>query len=331
MLKNRILYLGLLAASIYFAVLFCSYTATVLLGFVVCLPILSGSSLLFLKRKLKVEIDREYDVEELGTDGEITVCIENKSLFPVLYGTCEIRWKHELSDDEHKVKLPFSVDGRQKNIVKIPVQFAHCGKLSLCVTKVHIFDYLGVFKRTKKLNVTQNIVVIPKLDGIEEESFAGADEKNVAKTYDYCGENRQELKEIREYRPGDSLKQIHWKVTAKQKKLMTKVMENTKEVDKLLCFSMLYKNGEIPDFSWYDTKVCVLAKQSMDELLANVSHGVVWYHPTFKNFFLKIVEEKTDLMELLEDVENAGIGEEHDGFEMELEQFIKREMTQSAE
>lgn len=90
---------------------------------------------------------------------------------------------------------------------------AHCGAVEAAPVKAKVFDYLGLFRfPVRKLEslrlvirpTPQKMAHIPDLDGYLSRSWRPKPGGGFAENH-----------ELRLYRPGDSLNQVHWKLTAK--------------------------------------------------------------------------------------------------------------------
>ncbi len=95
---------------------------------------------------------------------------------------------------------------------------AHCGTLAVAPQKARVYDYLGLFKLPARLCPQTLIVVRPvpvPIAGLHVPELA------LEKSWrPKPGGGLAENHELRLYRPGDSIQQIHWKLSAKTGKLI---------------------------------------------------------------------------------------------------------------
>jgi len=95
---------------------------------------------------------------------------------------------------------------------------SHCGGLTVTLERLRVCDYLGLFSFRLRCRNRKRILIRPKpvpmALGAELERIVPRAWK--PKPGGGFGENH----ELRLYRPGDSLNQIHWKLTAKTGNLM---------------------------------------------------------------------------------------------------------------
>ena len=112
-----------------------------------------------------------------------------------------------------------SITGQQWQIKSgAPLPTDHCGGLTAAPEKVWVYDYLGLIgipvrnKETKTVVVRPVPVEIPQLPDLD---------RFLARSWrPKFGGGYAENHELRLYRPGDSLNQVHWKLSAKTGKLI---------------------------------------------------------------------------------------------------------------
>jgi hypothetical protein len=112
-----------------------------------------------------------------------------------------------------------SITGQQWQIKSgAPLPTDHCGGLTAAPEKVWVYDYLGLIgipvrnKETKTVIVRPVPVAIPQLPDLD---------RFLARSWrPKFGGGYAENHELRLYRPGDSLNQVHWKLSAKTGKLI---------------------------------------------------------------------------------------------------------------
>lgn len=118
-----------------------------------------------------------------------------------------------------RLRICRSITGQQwqiKSGAALPTD--HCGGLTAAPEKVWVYDYLGLIgipvrnKETKTVIVRPVPVAIPQLPDLD---------RFLARSWrPKFGGGYAENHELRLYRPGDSLNQVHWKLSAKTGKLI---------------------------------------------------------------------------------------------------------------
>lgn len=94
----------------------------------------------------------------------------------------------------------------------------HCGALSVRIISGWIYDYLGLFRIRIRRKGTRSVVVRPKPVALDPAPDLS---RFLAQGWrPKIGGGLAENHELRLYRPGDNLRQVHWKLTAKTGKLI---------------------------------------------------------------------------------------------------------------
>lgn len=94
----------------------------------------------------------------------------------------------------------------------------HCGAYLVTAEKVRIHDYLGLFSLPVRKKDTTMVLIRPDPVAVP---ITGALKPPVVRRWKpKVGGGFGENHELRQYRPGDRLNQVHWKLTAKTRVLM---------------------------------------------------------------------------------------------------------------
>jgi uncharacterized protein (DUF58 family) len=111
------------------------------------------------------------------------------------------------------------------------IVFHKRGIYNLGKVNLKIRDVFNVIELRKNINTMNHVKVYPKIYEIIGTASGG---KDVFRDFiDFKGSNEEQftIRDVREYRQGDSLKKIHWKLSAKYGELYVKNFENIKFVD----------------------------------------------------------------------------------------------------
>ena len=133
-------------------------------------------------------------------------CVAGSKLFPRTPGESRVRFHNLLSGDRY-VGLPGE---------RVPTD--KCGRMDLSWDKIYIYDYLGLFRRKVREGYGCQVDIFPK--PIKAQLPATQSDGLVHAWRPKPGGGFAENREVRLYRPGDNLRHIHWKLTAKTGKLM---------------------------------------------------------------------------------------------------------------
>ena len=153
----------------------------------------------------------------------------------------------------------------------------HCGSITVTAEGVRICDYLGLFSFPVRCREQKIILVRPKPVGIEfprelqQSLISGWKPKS--------GGGYAENHELRPYRPGDSLNQIHWKLSAKTGSL---IIREAMEPQQGLILLTLNLRGSAPELDrklgqllWLGSKL--LEQELSFEVRCLTGEGVMTY------------------------------------------------------
>lgn len=203
MARRRILYILVLLSCTIFFWAYQKWLAWLLLLAVLCLPVLSLILSLPGMFGLKLQMTCPVIVER----GEkIWANVKNRAWFPVPQYGCL------LSVSKPLTKTAFKIRNAE------PIPTAHCGKLYYRVEKVEVSDYLGLFRFRLGTDLSGEITVRPKPVVLKQSPQMQRQLAVVWKPKP--GGGFAENHEVRLYRPGDNLNQIHWKLSAKTGQLV---------------------------------------------------------------------------------------------------------------
>ncbi len=102
------------------------------------------------------------------------------------------------------------------------IVFHQRGIYDLGMVSVKARDILQMIEFKKTVHSQNNIKVYPKIHKIKKLSFGNTDIYQDEVNLNSNIENPFMIKDIRKYSPGDSLKKIHWKISAKYQQLYVK-------------------------------------------------------------------------------------------------------------
>lgn len=151
-------------------------------------------------------------VSRIGMPAKITMQVQCR--FPVPPMDCKVRVTNGLTGESYV--------GRPGEL--IPTE--HCGKVTVSVYRSWVYDYLGLFRRA--LPESRCVChVMPKTVAAE---LPPVGQRNDSALRPKPGGGYSEHHELRLYRPGDILRNVHWKATAKTGKLIYReAMEKTRQ------------------------------------------------------------------------------------------------------
>lgn len=146
------------------------------------------------------------------------------------YTSVNVTFLSETSEVENLKPIQrYSLLPGEKYNYKTTLYCKYRGEYFAGIDKVQVSDFLGLFTITYPSPSTINVKVLPRIVRLKELVFLSEID---AKQFRISASSKPDFPdaEVRQYAPGDSMKQIHWKSSARERKLLTrKYMENPKQ------------------------------------------------------------------------------------------------------
>lgn len=214
MIKNRLIYLLLLAVSAVLFVIHGAWFYWILLLVMLALPFVS---LLFsLPSILSLRMD-------LIIPPEATVRLPVRLQ---LHATCGkwiplpgCRFQMEIAEGMTGAVQQEKYDTAAQDTTYLFTP-AHCGCYEIRVQKCRVYDVLGLWKLPHKIRRTQTVTVLPAPERPEDST--ALERLQPVAFQPKPGGGYSETHDHREYRPGDSVKEIRWKLSCKNDKLIVR-------------------------------------------------------------------------------------------------------------
>lgn len=220
MIRVKRFYIVLLLLTLAYAYLDGSVFAYSLFYSTLLSLIISLGYLIYIRRKIAIEI--RFNKDKLYTKEfcEFTIIIKNYSILPIPY--IQI-FNKTLSDFEKKFKSDAVIlEGDKNKRIKGELYFDIRGIYSFEVTEIVMKDFLYIFTTNFILKNSKNISVYPKVYSLIPKVFDGYNEMITVNSNRKNVEDESAVRDIRRYRIGDSLRNIHWKLSAKYGELYIK-------------------------------------------------------------------------------------------------------------
>lgn len=134
---------------------------------------------------------------------------------------------------------------------RYPILCDRRGLFTFGPTVMRSGDLFGIFSRETRINKEHFLIVYPKIVALEELGIPSRQLSGDIRTRNHIFEDPVLTIGVREYQPGDSLKRIHWKATARTQKLQTRLYEHTTTTDIALFLDVRTTKpavfGSVPD------------------------------------------------------------------------------------
>jgi uncharacterized protein (DUF58 family) len=160
-----------------------------------------------------------------GQEIVLEVRLENAGFLPIPQVQVELACRDEYSGQIRRLRATAMLDAKDQTVLRYAVSAKHCGLLTVWGIRIRVTDLLGVFasgwcfpdqkweisvvpkRKTPGERMELNAALMPM---VEDGSLTGR------------GNDPAAAYELRTYRSGEPLRNIHWKLTAKTDELMVK-------------------------------------------------------------------------------------------------------------
>jgi uncharacterized protein (DUF58 family) len=167
--------------------------------------------------------------EEGVTDGRRTFILElvNKGILPVASVEAEASCVNLRTGETETFSINRSLGPRRTKAVPLEVVPGHAGRYDLTVSTAIIMDPLGLWSRKVTFDGHKGMTVMPSLFDMNmiQAGIAAMPESDM-ESFKARGAVSGDMIEIREYVPGDPVRNIHWKLSEKTGKALVKVLGN---------------------------------------------------------------------------------------------------------
>lgn len=189
------------------------------------------------------------------------------------------------------------LSGSRTAQVELPTQ--HAGAYRCSLQKGKVYDYLGLFSFPLRLPELGEILVWP--EELAPEQTPSLTQLTARR---YCAKPAggfSEMHDLRDYHPGDSMRDIHWKLSAKTDSLIVREPIQPVRAQAILSFDLAGARDTI------DRTLGVLQWMSAWLLSQELSHTVCWLDPeSFEPQAAQITSEE-DIRTLLKTLLHTGL------------------------
>lgn len=308
MILRWALYILLIAFSAYEAIVFSNMIVSMLFVAILMWPVLSMAILLLQRRYLDVAMKIPVPVAEKEGHIQIQIEVVQSTWFPVLQMDARMKCRPLFGGAGEIYPLAFNADGRQSCQFIYEISRDSCGRLRIEINRIRLWDYFHFFSLNKKLNLSEEITFLPQIYETVV-TVCEATRHFAGETEDYepeaAGPDNSQIYQVREYRPGDRLQMIHWKLTARNDELYVR------ESAEPLCFAV----GIFIDFSgkgknsWESMEAVIETVLSIANglLEQKCRHFIAWYDQKDDRMLKRKIGKIEDIYEITEYLLSAGI------------------------
>ncbi len=221
-------YVFLLIASAMFYVLYEGAASLIIMTFTLLLSAIMFSANFIASRRLRISL-RVNGRQFLANESiPAKLIIESSTVIPVMCAEITVEYKLSHDGAPEKIKINTPVFPKNVQTLSLTLSSGHYGIVEMRIVKAKVYDLLRVsrFGIPKKhlggLNITSLIMPEPIELDVTAADYSDISDESDSYSDTKPGDDPSEIFSIHEYADGDKLSKIHWKLTAKQDKLMVK-------------------------------------------------------------------------------------------------------------
>ncbi len=213
-------------------------------------------------RTLEVHSDLSGRSVQRGESVMLTVTVKHRGIIPIAPMLLELYATPDTPETAVRLK---DAPGRTQKLT-LPFHAAHVGVSSPGVKSCTVEDLFGLFAVTKQPKAAQSeLLVLPLPFQVEQLTFAPGD--SGLETMARATEDVTNPSDIRAYMPGDALKKIHWKLSARKRELVVRRFEEPVLPDALVLMDCS------PPPSWGHPEAEADVRDSLLETAASVMNS----------------------------------------------------------
>ncbi|WP_010304474.1 DUF58 domain-containing protein [Kurthia senegalensis] len=174
----------------------------------------------FVTRQWNVHIDVTERALK-GSAHELKLTVTQRAKWPIFQGVLDIRAEHVLSGAVMNEHIPFSLGANDAMTISLPIDTTYCGAWRFETAGIRVATGFPFYVKRYAVQKEATMLIWPKPFAMELLSPSSADDLSAVTLRQKVTTNEtNERLGLRPYRMGDSMKQIHWKLSAKQDELV---------------------------------------------------------------------------------------------------------------
>lgn len=289
MAKYRILYGLVLAGSVLFYIFYTAYLSSVVLLVALLTPVISLLLTLPACFLIRTEIRAGKDTVQRGEAIPLVLEVKNRWILPCVMVQIRLRCTNYLGNSEDgNVFAPLEATQslesppRFRSVLRCSLVSRWCGRIEVTGHKVRLADPLRLFRLPARK--PKHIIYADVQPLLEEVAAVPAEGSAAPESERYSpyrpGDDPGEVFQVREFREGDSLRRVHWKLSQRLETWMVRDFSQPMEYGLYL----LPEFGESAAPEEADRMMGAFASLSVSMLQQECIHRVGWMQDDVLNW-----------------------------------------------
>lgn len=279
MLRRKVFYLLLLVVTGLLAILYDAYIMIILFLLVLFLPVVLFGITLHIRNRIQILVNSDSKIEKKNKDIEVRISVINPTMFPVTKLVLRMSYEHHYESKGRNETIYVSTDANSEQTLSVHFDVKYSGNVTVNVNSIQVYDYLGICSFKRKVKQELTISILPEFYLIEKNLVL--DNPNVLIQSDVfssvkSGDDSSEIFSIHEYKEGDRINHIHWKLSLKEEKLIVKDFGLPIDCAVVILVELcaINKNASLSNL---DTALEMVFSLSYSMILAKQQHYIAWY------------------------------------------------------
>ncbi len=284
MKKNRITFIFLFILSVIFKYNFGGFVPSFFFNTLLTLLFVSIGYTIYVYIRIKFIQDIEKRIIVKGESLKLIVKLSNEDflIFPYVFVSFFGSHSH-FNADSYSQSLAITPFSKKEFVFDMVCKYR--GQYEIGISDIYIEDFLGLIRLKYKIPETKKILVYPNIIYLSKfDVFANScsDSQNFSSG---IVEDVNNIKDLRNYTYGDSLRKIHWKQTAKKNQLMIKNYQSTTDVNVNILLDLRHNK--------YSEDINIIIEDKLIEAVISVVHYYL-----FKNVAINYMyfDEKLEVL-----------------------------------
>ncbi|MCR4792011.1 MAG: DUF58 domain-containing protein [Lachnospiraceae bacterium] len=224
----------MMAAVLVIAIFYRQPLASVLFVFLIILPFISLYAGKYGSNKISITASAPAGHVEEGDEFRIRLHLKNSSPVPLLRCTLKYTYFNSYRPDDEDFSITLAGESFASETFNLSFRTSMPGVFTFSADTLLISDPLHFHTFRKKADIHVMIPVMPKTVEIPDIALSRFEGEPFDDIVSESGELTRDIRQLREYRAGDRLKDIHWKASAVTGELVVKEYERSVDLMYLL-------------------------------------------------------------------------------------------------
>lgn len=252
---------------------------------------------LALRGRLEASLHSPASLQK-GSGAEITLELKNQTLIPAPRLRCTLRVENRLNGQSLGQRVTVALPPRGQGTEKLTLKGSYAGALRLTLESVRLYDWFGLIGLRCPCAAKSWTVIQP--DTFPMEAFYGADADRATDSEQYApdrpGTDLTETWQLRDYVPGDSYRQVHWKLSEKYNNLIVREPGLPIERNVLLFWERTGRDIPARELDAQAEVVVTMCRALTD---AGISFRLGWNDPTENRCVIQEIPDMDTLLAVL--------------------------------